>query len=208
MRWPICGSAALVGPRWWDDVWLDEAIATYLSYAALAAIAGVSESLSWTGVRLHRQAAGLPGGRPAEPAAGVVSGEHGRAGPGQAVRHPVREGRQRHPLPRRAHRRRRAAARAERLPDAGSLLAARRWTTWSDAGPGPAGRTWRAGRSSGCAPRARPRSRWTEAARWPRTCRAGSESASGSTTWTATDGCAAAAWCTRSSTGSGPRSPG
>jgi aminopeptidase N len=40
---------ALVGPRWWDDVWLDEAIATYLSYAALAAVAGVSESLSWTG---------------------------------------------------------------------------------------------------------------------------------------------------------------
>jgi aminopeptidase N len=40
---------ALVGPRWWDDVWLDEAIATYLSYAALAAIAGVSESQSWTG---------------------------------------------------------------------------------------------------------------------------------------------------------------
>jgi aminopeptidase N len=39
----------LVGPRWWDDVWLDEAIATYLSYAALAAIAGVSESLSWAG---------------------------------------------------------------------------------------------------------------------------------------------------------------
>jgi aminopeptidase N len=38
----------LVGPRWWDDVWLDEAIATYLAYAALAAIAGVSESLSWT----------------------------------------------------------------------------------------------------------------------------------------------------------------
>lgn len=40
---------ALVGPRWWDDVWLDEAVATYLSYAALAAVAGVSESLSWTG---------------------------------------------------------------------------------------------------------------------------------------------------------------
>ena len=40
---------ALVGPRWWDDVWLDEAIATYLSYAALAAVAGISESLSWTG---------------------------------------------------------------------------------------------------------------------------------------------------------------
>jgi aminopeptidase N len=39
----------LVGPRWWDDLWLDEAIATYLSYAALAAIAGVSESLSWAG---------------------------------------------------------------------------------------------------------------------------------------------------------------
>ncbi|TVZ05524.1 hypothetical protein EAS64_13405 [Trebonia kvetii] len=39
----------LVGPRWWDDVWLDEAIATYLSYAALAAISGVSESASWTG---------------------------------------------------------------------------------------------------------------------------------------------------------------
>jgi aminopeptidase N len=40
---------ALVGPRWWDDVWLDEALATYLSYAALAAVAGISESLSWTG---------------------------------------------------------------------------------------------------------------------------------------------------------------
>ena len=39
----------LVGPRWWDDVWLDEAIASYLSYAALAAVAGVSESMSWTG---------------------------------------------------------------------------------------------------------------------------------------------------------------
>ncbi len=37
----------LVGPRWWDDVWLDEAIATYISHAALAAIAGVSESVSW-----------------------------------------------------------------------------------------------------------------------------------------------------------------
>jgi aminopeptidase N len=39
----------LVGPQWWDDVWLDEAIASYLSYAALAAVAGVSESLSWAG---------------------------------------------------------------------------------------------------------------------------------------------------------------
>lgn len=37
----------LVGPRWWDDVWLDEAIATYLSYAALAAITGTSETESW-----------------------------------------------------------------------------------------------------------------------------------------------------------------
>lgn len=37
----------LVGPRWWDDVWLDEAIATYLSYAALAAITGTSESEAW-----------------------------------------------------------------------------------------------------------------------------------------------------------------
>jgi aminopeptidase N len=40
---------ALVGARWWDDAWLDEALATYLSYAALAAITGASESLSWTG---------------------------------------------------------------------------------------------------------------------------------------------------------------
>jgi len=39
--------ACLVGPRWWDDVWLDEAIATYLSYAALAAITGTSESEAW-----------------------------------------------------------------------------------------------------------------------------------------------------------------
>ncbi len=68
-------------------------------------------------IRLHRQAGGISGGRAAEPGAGVVSGQHGHAGPGQAVRHPVHKGRQRHPLPRRAHRRRRAAAGAERLPD-------------------------------------------------------------------------------------------
>ncbi len=48
---------ALVGPRWWDDVWLDEAIATYLSYAALAAVAGISESLSWTGFAYTDKAA-------------------------------------------------------------------------------------------------------------------------------------------------------
>jgi aminopeptidase N len=59
----------LVGPRWWDDVWLDEAIATYLSYAALAAIAGVSESLSWTGFAytdkpLAYEADGLPSRQP------------------------------------------------------------------------------------------------------------------------------------------------
>ena len=59
----------LVGPRWWDDVWLDEAIATYLSYAALAAIAGVSESLSWTGFAYTDkpeayQADGLPSRQP------------------------------------------------------------------------------------------------------------------------------------------------
>jgi len=59
----------LVGPRWWDDVWLDEAIATYLSYAALAAIAGVSESLSWTEFAytskpLAYQADGLPSRQP------------------------------------------------------------------------------------------------------------------------------------------------
>jgi len=59
----------LVGPRWWDDVWLDEAIATYLSYAALAAIAGVSESLSWTGFAYtHKPEAynadGLPSRQP------------------------------------------------------------------------------------------------------------------------------------------------
>ena len=59
----------LVGPRWWDDVWLDEAIATYLSYPALAAITGVSESLSWTGFAYtHKpeayKADGLPSRQP------------------------------------------------------------------------------------------------------------------------------------------------
>jgi aminopeptidase N len=60
---------ALVGPRWWDDVWLDEAIATYLSYAALAAVAGISESLSWAGFAYTDkpgayQADGLPSRQP------------------------------------------------------------------------------------------------------------------------------------------------
>ena len=59
----------LVGPRWWDDMWLGEAIATYLSYAALAAIAGVSETLSWTGFAYTHKAEaykadGLPSRQP------------------------------------------------------------------------------------------------------------------------------------------------
>ncbi|HEX4090749.1 MAG TPA: M1 family aminopeptidase [Trebonia sp.] len=59
----------LVGPRWWDDVWLDEAIASYLSYSALAAIAGVSESQSWAGFaytdkRLAYEADELPSRQP------------------------------------------------------------------------------------------------------------------------------------------------
>ena len=57
----------LVGPRWWDDVWLDEAIATYLSYAALAAIAGVSESLSWTGFAYTDKPRAYEADEPAEP---------------------------------------------------------------------------------------------------------------------------------------------
>ncbi len=55
----------LVGPRWWDDVWLDEAIATYLSYAALAAVAGVSQIAVVDRIRLHRQADGISAGRAA-----------------------------------------------------------------------------------------------------------------------------------------------
>jgi aminopeptidase N len=95
----------LVGPRWWDDVWLDEAIATYLSCAALAAIAGVSESLSWTGFAYtDKPEAYKADERAAQPAAGVVSGKYGQPGPGQAVRHPLHERRQRHPFTRRADR--------------------------------------------------------------------------------------------------------
>ena len=55
---------------------------------------------------------------------------------------------------------------------------------------------------------ARPRSGWTETAPSSRTYRAGSGSASGSTTWTGTASCTVAAWCVRSSTGSGPWWPG
>ena len=74
----------LVGPRWWDDVWLDEAIATYLSYAALAAIAGVSESLSWTGFAYTDkpeayQADGLPSRQPV--ASPVSTARQGRDKP-------------------------------------------------------------------------------------------------------------------------------
>jgi aminopeptidase N len=59
----------LVGPRWWDDAWLDEAIATYLSYAALAAITGDGEPLSWAGFTYTDKAAayeadGLPSRQP------------------------------------------------------------------------------------------------------------------------------------------------
>jgi aminopeptidase N len=59
----------MVGPRWWDDVWLDEALATYLSYAALAAITGVSEPQSWAGFaytdkRMAYEADGLPSRQP------------------------------------------------------------------------------------------------------------------------------------------------
>jgi len=59
----------LVGQRWWDDVWLDEAIATYLSYAALAAIAGSAnrcrgpDSLTRTSRGLIRRTACRAGSR-------------------------------------------------------------------------------------------------------------------------------------------------
>jgi aminopeptidase N len=70
----------LVGPRWWDDLWLDEAIATYLSYAALAAVAGVSESQSWTGFAYTDKpeaykADGLPSRQPvSSPVAAAAQG--------------------------------------------------------------------------------------------------------------------------------------
>lgn len=74
----------LVGPRWWDDVWLDEAIATYLSYAALAAIAGVSESLSWAGFAytdklMAYEADALPSRQPVS--SPVSTGRQGRDKP-------------------------------------------------------------------------------------------------------------------------------
>jgi aminopeptidase N len=54
---------ALAGPRWRDDVWLDEAIATYLSYAALAAVAGVSDVVRGQ-ARRPAGGGGIVGSRP------------------------------------------------------------------------------------------------------------------------------------------------
>ncbi len=67
----------MVGPRWWDDVWLDEAIATYLSYSALAAITGISKSLAWAGFAytskpMAYEADGLPSRQPVSSPVGTA----------------------------------------------------------------------------------------------------------------------------------------
>jgi aminopeptidase N len=74
----------LVGPRWWDDAWLEEAIATYLSHAALAAIGGVSEAVSRAGFAYTDKAAayeadGLPSRQPVS--APVSTARQGRDKP-------------------------------------------------------------------------------------------------------------------------------
>ena len=97
----------LVEGRWWDDLWLAEALATYLSYAAGEQVLGIDSP--WRAFCMREQAAAYRADSLPEHPAGVLAGGECGRGAGPAGRHHVRQGRQRAPPARRAHRRRRAA---------------------------------------------------------------------------------------------------
>ena len=62
--------------RWWDDVWQDEAMATYLSYLPGPARPGgrVDTAGGWTAFCYREKAGAYLGRRAAGPAAGVLTG--------------------------------------------------------------------------------------------------------------------------------------
>ena len=108
----------LVGARWWDDVWLDEAMATYLCYTIMSdpVDAGTPDMAGpWTAFCYRHELAAyradeLPGAEPVS--APVASATEALAKP-PAITYHKGAG---HQAARRADRRRRAARRARRLP--------------------------------------------------------------------------------------------
>ena len=89
----------LVEGRWWDDLWLAEALATYLSVDAVGEALGDRHCLGR--VRHEQQGRGVSGRRPAEHPAGLVAGRLGRRRADPTSGHHVLQGRQRAPAARR-----------------------------------------------------------------------------------------------------------
>ena len=80
----------LVEGRWWDDLWLAEALATYLSVDAVARSAGIGTA--WAEFGMSSKAGGVPGRRPAQAPS---------RSPRRSTRPPTRSpGRRRSPTPR------------------------------------------------------------------------------------------------------------
>ena len=93
----------LVTMRWWDDLWLNETFATYLSYRCLADATRFRDA--WLSLQ-RRHAPGRPPPGPAEhdPPRRHDGGGHRRGGR-QLRRHHLREGRRGHQAARGDHRR-------------------------------------------------------------------------------------------------------
>jgi hypothetical protein len=100
----------LVEGRWWDDLWLAEATATYLSYGAMSEVLGVDSA--WAEFAMQEQAAayqadGLPSTEP-------ISSEVETAG--EALSHYLLKRCGSHPPAGRSHRRGSHPGRSSRLP--------------------------------------------------------------------------------------------
>jgi aminopeptidase N len=103
-----------VSMRWWDDLWLDEAVATYLSYTAMGHGAlGTRRPVDR--VLLPGEGGRLPGRRAAGQAGGVLAGGHSGRRHVQAAGADVLQGRQRDQAAGRADRRGPGAGWARRL---------------------------------------------------------------------------------------------
>ena len=139
----------LVGSRWWDDLWLDEAMATYVSDWPEAAAIHPGPPSATTRSPGPSAADELPSGSRSR----RRSRRWRRAVP--AERDQLREGHRRRPAAGRADRRRGAAGRlADYLRRFGGGCAPRRPDRLLVAG---VGRDLAAGRTTGCAPTAHPR---------------------------------------------------
>ena len=186
----------LVTMRWWDDLWLNESFAEYMS--VLAPGAGDPLDVGLDDVRQHREDLGLPAGPAAVDAPDRRRHPRHRGGQGQLRRHHLRQGRLGAQAARRLGRARTRSCGRCGSTSAGTSTATPRWPTCWASSSGQSGRDLSRWPSSGCRPPASTRcgrsSTSTPTGRSPRSrcCRSAGRPPpdlratgwpSGSTTW-------------------------